>query len=66
MTDPRFIQLQRNMVAAVTQLHGAADELVNELEGNPLLDADSALGDEARATLTSARAWRSMIESPID
>lgn len=63
--DKRAIELQQSMQQAVTALHKAADELVCYLEDRPaMLERDDYYGDNARAALSGARAWRSMIESP--
>lgn len=57
--------LEKQMAHAATELHRLADELVNELEGTPIIEADSAAGDNARAALENARAWRARIEQGI-
>lgn len=57
-----YVKLQRAMERAVQDLHRTADELVNELEGSELIERDDPNGDNARAALEGARAWRSRIE----
>jgi hypothetical protein len=53
----------RQMGHTVRALHEWADATVNQLEGNPILDADTAEADEARAALENARAWRARVEA---
>lgn len=64
--DSHAIELQRAMQRAVSALHSAADDLVTYLEGTPILEEDSPAGDNARAALDGARAWRAVMESPVD
>jgi hypothetical protein len=59
----QYHKLERAMARAARDLHGAADALVNELEGSPLLAADTAEGDGARAAYESAHKWRARMES---
>lgn len=53
---------QRQMGLCARNLHHWADETVNRLEGQPIIAADSAEGDEARAALDNARAMRARME----
>lgn len=56
------LQLQRAMERAAHDLHQAADALVNHLEDSPILTADTSEGDDSRAALDIARAWRALVE----
>ena len=55
-------KLERDMARAATELHRNADALVNALDGSPLLKADTAEGDNARAAYANGRAWRARVE----
>lgn len=53
------------MAKAVRELHEYADAVVTELDGKPILKEDSAAGDNARAALDNATAWRARIEQGV-
>ena len=63
MNNPPYILTLRAMQATVAELHRLADALVNELEDSPLIGDESSAGDNARAALDGARAWRARVES---
>lgn len=67
--DKQAIYLETRMKAAVTQLQRAADDLANYLEEHPDLvglSDDTAVGDNSRAALAGARAWRSLLGGAAD
>lgn len=61
-----WMNAYKQMAQCARDLHKWADETVNELEGHPILEADTAEGDEARAALHNARAWRAVIEGGVE
>lgn len=52
----------RRMAKAALDLHREADTVISELEGKPILKADTAEGDNARSAYENARAWRARVE----